>query len=101
MASLEGMERSPTEQRLLERFFHDGRLVLMPTRRSKRLVVLDQVAQLFELGRTYPEQEVNALLVRIHPDVAALRRYLVDEQFLTREGGVYWRSGGSVDLDGL
>jgi len=71
----------------------------MPTRRSKRLVVLDEVAQLFELGRTYPEQEVNALLAPIHPDVAALRRYLVDEQFLSRDAGTYWRTGGTVDLD--
>ncbi len=70
----------------------------MPTRRAKRLLVLDQVAQLFELGRTFPEREVNARLAGIHPDVAALRRYLVDEQFLTREGGVYWRSGGTVDV---
>ena len=71
----------------------------MPTRRSKRLVVLDEVAQLFELGRTYPEHEVNALLAPIHPDVAALRRYLVDEQFLSRDAGTYWRTGGTVDLD--
>ncbi|HET6166289.1 MAG TPA: DUF2087 domain-containing protein [Marmoricola sp.] len=95
------MERPRAEQQVLDRFFDDGRLVLMPTRRAKRLVVLDQVAQRFELGRTYPEHEVNAVLAQIHPDVAALRRYLVDEQFLTREAGVYWRSGGTVDLDGI
>jgi hypothetical protein len=93
------MERPRAEQQILDRFFEDGRLVLMPTRRAKRLVVLDQVAQLFELGRTYPEQEVNALLAPIHPDVPALRRHLVDEQFLTRDDGVYWRSGGRVDVD--
>lgn len=93
------MERSREAQRLLDTFFDDGRLVLMPTRRAKRLVVLDEVAQLFELGRTYPEHQVNALLAPIHPDVPALRRYLVDEGFLTREAGVYWRTGGSVDLD--
>ena len=86
---------------MLDRFFRDDRLVLMPTRRSKRLLVLDRVAQVFELGRTYPEREVNALLAPIHPDVAALRRYLVDEHFLTRDAGVYWRSGGTVDLDDL
>jgi hypothetical protein len=95
------MERTPEEQHVLDRFLRDGRLVLMPTRRSKRLLVLDHIAQTFELGRTYPEHEVNALLSRIHPDVAALRRYLVDEHFLTREAGVYWRSGGTVDLDDL
>jgi hypothetical protein len=56
------------------------------------------VAQSFEPGQTYPESEVNAVLERFHPDYAALRRYLVDDAFLTREGGWYWRSGGTVDV---
>jgi hypothetical protein len=99
--SLVGMERPDSEKRILDTFFQDGRLTLMPTRRAKRVVVLDEVAQRFELGRTYPEHEVNAVLARIHPDVPALRRYLVDEQFLTREAGVYWRTGGTVDVDKL
>jgi hypothetical protein len=94
------MEPSPAEKQILDRFFEGGRLVLMPTRRAKRLVVLDRVAQLFELGRTYPEREVNALLAPVHDDVPALRRYLVDEQYLTRDAEVYWRTGGSVDLGG-
>jgi len=99
--SLDGMQRSDDERRILDTFFEDGRLVLMPTKRAKRIVVLDEVAQHFELGRTYPEHQVNVVLARIHPDVPALRRYLVDEQFLTREAGVYWRTGGTVDLDSL
>ena len=75
----------------------DGRLHTIPTKRTKRLVVLDHLAQSFEPGRRYPEPEVNAALERFHPDYAALRRYLVDEQFLSREDGVYWRSGGTVE----
>lgn len=86
------------DEQILQRFVSGGRLVLMPTRRSKRLVVLDHVAQSFEVGRTYPEAEVNATLETFHEDYAALRRYLVDEGFLTRETGVYWRSGGTVQL---
>jgi hypothetical protein len=78
------------------RFIKDGRLVIMPSRRSKLLAVLDRLAQEFELGRTYPEAEVNEILGGFHDDYAALRRYLVDEGFMTREGGVYWRSGGTV-----
>ena len=73
----------------------DGRLHTIPTRRAKRLVVLDHLAQCFEPGSTYTEAEVSETLRRFHPDYAALRRYLVDEQFLTREGNVYWRSGGT------
>ncbi len=76
----------------------DGSLHTIPSKRAKLLVVLDHLAQSFELGRTYPEAEVNDLLRRFHPDVAALRRYLVDDQFLTREDSVYWRSGGTVEI---
>ncbi|WP_137293386.1 DUF2087 domain-containing protein [Nocardioides dongxiaopingii] len=86
-------------ERIGRRFFDgDGRLAVIPRRRAKLLVVLDRLAQEFDLGRTYAEKEVVAVLTRFHDDHAALRRYLVDEAFLTREDGVYWRSGGTVDL---
>ena len=76
----------------------DGRLHTIPTKRAKLLVVLDHLAQQFEPGRTYPEKEVNEVLTRFHPDYAALRRYLVENQFLTRQDAVYWRSGGTFDV---
>lgn len=76
----------------------DGRLASIPTRIGKRLVVLDLVAQDFELGEIYPEATVNEILNRRHPDHAALRRYLVEEGFLDRRDGTYWRSGGTVEL---
>jgi hypothetical protein len=81
---------------VVARFIKNGRLVIVPSKRSKLLLVLDQIAQEFEPGLTYPEKEVNEVLLGYHDDFAALRRYLVDEGFLTREGGVYWRSGGTV-----
>ncbi|GAB4002422.1 hypothetical protein GCM10028772_03430 [Nocardioides ultimimeridianus] len=77
----------------------DGSLRTLPSKHSKLLVVLDHVVQSFDLGVVYPEAEVNEILRRFHPDVAALRRYLVDDRFLTRREGHYWRSGGTVDLD--
>lgn len=76
----------------------DGRLASIPTKISKRLVVLDLVAQDFELGEIYPEPTVNEILKRRHPDHAALRRYLVEEGFLERRDGTYWRSGGTIEL---
>jgi len=81
--------------RVLRSFVRDGRLRSIPTQRSKRLVVLDLLAQEFEPGRCYHERSVNTILKRWHEDHAALRRYLVDEGFLAREGGQYWRTGGS------
>jgi hypothetical protein len=85
----------PDAARVLKAFVHDDRLTSIPASRSKRLVVLDLIAQDFEPGERYGEPRVNAMLGRWHDDHAALRRHLVDEAFLTREGGVYWRSGGS------
>lgn len=84
---------------VLARFLtEDGRLAVMPTKRSKRLLVLDHVSQRFEPGRTYAEAEVSELLAQFHDDYAALRRYLVDEQFLARDSNVYWRVGGTVHV---
>jgi hypothetical protein len=98
-------ERAPDEhadepdshQMILARSIVEGRLVHLPAKRSKRLVVLDRLAQEFEPGIRYPERAVNRALRRFDPDVAALRRYLVDEGFLERGGGEYWRAGGRVD----
>ena len=75
-----------------------GRLTGMPAKRAKRLIVLDHIAGSFEPGTRYDEREVNEILVAFHPDFAMLRRYLVDEGFLSRDHGVYWRSGGTVDV---
>jgi hypothetical protein len=81
---------------VLRRFLREGRLLSIPVQRSRRLIVLDHVAGAFELGVKYPERDVNVILAAFHEDFATLRRYLVDEGFLSRESGIYWRSGGSV-----
>lgn len=91
----------PTDDRsrTLQRVFDGERLVEIPARRSTRRYVLDELAQRFEVGVRYSEREVNDSLRRAHPDVAALRRYLVDEGLLSRDAGEYWRSGGTVDVE--
>jgi len=88
----------PAERRkVLDVFVVDGRITSIPAVHSKRLVVLDWLAQDFEPGVRYDERALNAILERRHPDPATLRRYLVDEHLLDRAGGEYWRIGGTVD----
>jgi len=87
------------DQRVLQNFLtEDGRLRTIPSKQGKLMVVLDHLSQSFEPGRTYPEAEVNEILSGFHPDFAALRRYLVENGFMTREDGCYWRSGGTFDV---
>jgi hypothetical protein len=84
---------------VLRNFVSDGRLRQIPVNKAKRRVVLDWLSTRFEPGKTYPERDVNLLLGMAHDDVAALRRYLVDEEFLERRDGFYWRAGGTFDVD--
>jgi hypothetical protein len=84
---------------ILARYLRRGRLVAIPRRRSARLAVLDFLAGQFEPGTAYPEAEVNRILGAFHPDFAALRRYLVDDEFMERRNGLYWRAGGTFDVD--
>jgi hypothetical protein len=90
---------TPATARVLRAFIREGRLLSIPAAKAKRRVILDVLSQDFEPGRRYREREVNAILRRRHPDFAALRRYLVDEEFLDRDEGEYWRAGGSFDVD--
>ena len=92
---LEGLP--PEQQRLLKPFVADGRIVVIPTKPAKRSALLDWLAQDFEPGRHYSEQMVNLVIGKRHADTAALRRYLVDEGFMDRDAGQYWRAGGSTD----
>jgi hypothetical protein len=81
----------------LSPFVRDGRITAMPKRRALRLLLLNQVAQAFEPGRRYQEAAVNETLKALYDDHAALRRYLVDEELMSRTpDGTYWRSGGTA-----
>jgi len=84
----------------LRPFVRDGRISAMPAKHAVRLLLLDQVAQAFEPGLRYPELAVNEILKGFYDDHVTLRRYLVDEELLSRtQDGTYWRSGGTVPVD--
>jgi hypothetical protein len=85
---------SDEEAGILNRFFSGDRLTEIPSARGKRRIVLERLAMEFEPGVRYEEAEVNFTLQMWHPDYAALRRYLVDEGFMDRADGAYWRTGG-------
>jgi hypothetical protein len=90
-----GLLADPPDQ--LRAFIRDGRILALPAKRTRRRLLLDQVAQAFEPGRRYPEAEVDQVLKSVFDDHCALRRYLIDEEFMSRTAaGLYWRAGGTV-----
>ena len=80
-------------EKVVRAFLRDGRLLSIPAKPSKRDLLLAVILDLaFVEDRDYEEKEVNMRLALLHPDVAALRRYLVDGRFMTREAGTYRRA---------
>jgi hypothetical protein len=84
-------DATPEQARVLRNFVEGGKLKAVPVRASQRRVVLEYLAGRFDEDTDYPEPEVNEILGRYNEDYASLRRYLVDEDLLTRSGGVYRR----------
>ncbi len=91
-----GAATSAAAARVVQTFFRDGRLVSIPARQGKRLFVLRELRErCFSEDRDYPEKEVNMRLALVHPDVAALRRYLVESGLMSRSNGIYRRLPGN------
>ena len=91
-AEVEGVE---WERKVLRDFLDSSnppRLREIPAQRKKRQALVRWLADQFEWDRDYAEKEVNAILKRHHEDAAYLRRELVGERLMARDGGRYWRS---------
>src|SRR5437868_3983761 len=81
------------DARVLRAFLVDGRLASIPAQERKREVILRFLLdRCFPEDRSYPEKEVNQRLALYHPDVASLRRYLVDGGLMVRAAGQYRRA---------
>ena len=88
-----GRRRLTELEKVVRTFLRDGRLVSIPAKPRKRDLLLPVILDCcFPDDRDYEEKEVNMRLALLHPDVAALRRYLVDGRLMSREGGMYRRT---------
>jgi len=89
------MEGDAYERRVLRQAFEGERLKQIPVSRKKRDVILNWLAGRFEIGRRYPEKELNAIIKRYHEDSATLRRELINGGWMEREQGIYWLVDGA------
>ncbi len=87
-------------RKVLAAYFRHGRLEKLPAQHKKRLIILEQLASLFEPGRRYSEQEVTGLIVPVFDDYCTVRRLLVDEGLIHRDGACYWRERQPADSEG-
>lgn len=83
-------------RKVIDTFFRNGVLEKLPAQHKKRLIVLETFAQRFEPGRRYSESEVTGLIRPYFDDYCTIRRLLVDEQLVARDGTTYWRTTGDA-----
>lgn len=78
-------------QKVITSFFEYGKLKTIPAQRKKKLIILEEIAKNFEKGKTYTEQEVNDTILQYHEDYCTLRRDMISERMMKREGTNYQR----------
>ncbi len=78
-------------QKVIDTFFEYGKLKAIPSQRKKERIVLEVIAQAFELDRIYSEREVNILIADYNDDFCTIRRDMIAEKLLDRSPEGYWR----------
>ena len=78
-------------KKVLESFFVDGKLVSIPAQRKKERICLEEIAGEFEIGKVYDEKEVNEKIEKFFDDYCTLRRDMISERIMERNGTEYVR----------
>jgi DNA-binding MarR family transcriptional regulator len=78
-------------KKVIQSFFEYGKLKSIPTQRKKERICLEEIAKSFEIGKTYHEKDVNAMIERFHEDYCTIRRDMISEGIMKREGSAYVR----------
>ena len=78
-------------QRVINAFFEYGKLKSIPAQLKKERIVLEVIAEAFDFDRMYSEREVNMIIADFHDDFCTIRRDMVGERLLGRNGIEYWR----------
>jgi excisionase family DNA binding protein len=82
-------KKTDPESKIVETFFEDGRLKSIPTKRSKRILILKYLVSQLDSNKIYTEDEINKFLSAYHSDVCTLRREFIMNKLMVRKNGKY------------
>ena len=87
----EELDLDAYDRKVLRDYLVNGKLKIIPRQWKKRDVILRYLVEQFEPEQRYTEAKVNEIIGRTHDDYATLRRELIDNRYMARERGIYWR----------
>ena len=76
-------------EKVIKTFFEYGKLKSIPAQRKKQRICLEEIAKSFEVGKEYEEKEVNEIILRFHEDFCTIRRDMICEHIMERDGSMY------------
>ena len=76
--------------KVIKTFFEYGKLKAIPAQRKKQRICLEVIAKAFKEGQKYDEKEVNDIIKKFHEDFCTIRRDMICEHIMEREGRTYW-----------
>ena len=77
--------------KVIDSFFKYGKLISIPVQRKKKLICYEVIAERFVPGRVYKEKELNEIISSYHEDYCTIRRDMISEGILSRNGDEYIR----------
>ncbi len=78
-------------RKVIDTFFEYGKLRSIPVQRKKKLICYEVIAEHFVPGRVYSEKELDEIILPIHEDYCTIRRDMISEGILSRNGNEYVR----------
>ncbi len=78
-------------QKVIDSFFEYGKLKAIPVQRKKKLICYEVIAESLIPGKVYSEKELNDIFSQIHEDYCTIRRDMIGEGILRRDGSEYVR----------
>ena len=80
------------KEKVLERYFKDGKLTALPSKEKRRIMILQHIIEDFEPNRKYTEKEINEIIKSKFYDYVTIRRYFIQYGFMDRaiDGSAYW-----------
>ena len=78
-------------EKVIKAFFEYGKLKSIPSQRKKERICLEEIAKNFEIGKVYDEVEVNQIIENYYEDYCTLRRDMISECIMKRDGTKYTR----------
>ena len=76
-------------EKVIKTFFEYGKLKAIPAQRKKQRICLEEIAKSFEYGKEYNEKEVNDKILAFHDDFCTIRRDMISEHLMERNGNIY------------